>query len=117
MKYTITWEYKDSVMKWGIQIENADLGELKDFIMHGMTNLTNEFFQRLGKAMLEEPQIDKDERIAVMAMIWMMAQNELSEQLTKTMNDRLGKLDLEWEVIEKDNKEDTGLWDRVQKFL
>lgn len=116
MKYNITWEYKDSVMKWGIQIENADLWELKDFVMHGMPSLTNEFFQRLCKAMLDEPNIDKNERIWVMAMIWMMAQNELSEYLTKSMNDRLGQLDNEV-TIEKDNEEDVWLWDRVQKFL
>ena len=100
MKYLIEWTFEDNSMSGQVQIKDADVSEVKDFIMHGMPEMIKDLFSRLCKNLKDkamEENLDRDNIISAISLIAMMCQNSVSENLTETLNQFIWEFDSEEE--------------------
>lgn len=105
MKYHIEWEYKDQCMSGCLELNDWELNELKDFVMHGLPSLIQDLFERIWKKLKDESHESPDKIIGVMSLIALMTQNRLSEYLTESLDKMLWEEDNNKEGVEINPRE------------
>lgn len=112
MKYLMEGKFEDNCMSGKVQIKEADISDVKDFIMNGMPEMIQDLFARLCQNLKEkamEENLNPDKVISAMSLVAIICQNRVSENLTQTLNQFL------WEFDPEQEDSDPNLWNSLSQ--
>ena len=114
MRYLMEWTFEDNRMSGKVQIKEADVSDVKDFIMNWMPEMIQDLFYRLCQNLMEkvsEEDVSPDKVLSALSLIALVCQNRISENLTKTLDKFMGEFDLNPEETDQNNNIWNSLFD------
>lgn len=116
MKYLIEWTYENDHLQWNVEIKNAEINDVKDFLINWMTEMMQDLFTSICqnlKKKSETEDITWDKIISVVSLVAIMCQSELADKLTKALNTFLWDIDSD---EDDSNQKDENPWDSLYQL-